>query len=94
MFKLAFRNIFRQKALSLLTLMAIILGVTGLLLSGGFVEDVFYQLREATIHSHLGHIQVYRSGYSKEGRRDPFGLRPAFGAARIGEGHSRRFRLR
>ncbi len=73
MFKLAFRNIFRQKARSLMTLVAIVLGVTGLLLSGGFVEDVFYQLREATIHSHLGHIQVYRSGYSSEGRRDPFG---------------------
>ncbi len=73
MFKLAFRNIFRQKVRSLMTLAAIVLGVTGLVLSGGFVEDVFYQLREATIHSHLGHIQVYRSGYSSEGRRDPFG---------------------
>jgi len=73
MFNLAFRNIFRQKVRSLMTLMAIVLGVTGLVLSGGFVEDVFYQLREATIHSHLGHIQVYRSGYSSEGRRDPFG---------------------
>lgn len=73
MFKLAFRNIFRQKTRSLLTLVAIVLGVAGLVLSGGFVEDVFYQLREATIHSHLGHIQVYHSGYSSEGRRDPFG---------------------
>jgi len=72
-YKLAFRNIFRQKARSLLTLVAIVLGVTGLVLSGGFVEDVFYQLREATIHSHLGHIQIYHSGYSSEGRRDPFG---------------------
>jgi putative ABC transport system permease protein len=72
-FKLALRNIFRQKARSLMTLAAIVLGVTGLALSGGFVEDVFYQLREATIHSHLGHIQVYRSGYSSKGRRDPFG---------------------
>jgi putative ABC transport system permease protein len=70
--KLAFRNIFRQRTRSLLTLAAIMFGVTGLILSGGFVEDVFFQLREATIHSHLGHIQMYKAGYSSFGRRDPF----------------------
>jgi putative ABC transport system permease protein len=32
---------------------------------------VFVQLRESTIRSHLGHIQVYRAGYSEFGRRDP-----------------------
>lgn len=72
MLKLAFRNIFRHKGRTGLTLAAIILGVTGMILSGGFVEDIFIQLREATIHSQLGHIQVSRAGYFKVGRRDPF----------------------
>ena len=72
MLKLAFRSIFRHRVRTGLTLAAIIIGVTGLLVSGGFVEDIFYQLREHTIHSQLGHIQVYRSGYYESGQREPF----------------------
>ncbi len=72
MFKLAFRNIFRQRMRTALTLAAIGFGVAGLILSGGFVEDIFVQLREATIHSRLGHLQVARAGYETFGRRSPF----------------------
>ncbi|MDH3979087.1 MAG: ABC transporter permease [Gammaproteobacteria bacterium] len=73
MFLLAFRSIFRHKVRTGLTLAAIIFGVGSLVLIGGFVEDIFIQLQEATVHSQLGHIQVYRSGYTKLGRRNPYG---------------------
>src|SRR5262244_1210842 len=72
MIKLAFRNIFRQRMRTILTLAAIGFGVAGLILSGGFVEDIFVQLREATIHSRLGHLQVARKGFGQFGRRAPF----------------------
>ncbi len=72
MLKLAFRNIFRHRTRTALTLAAIVFGVTGLVLSGGFIEDVFMQLREATIHSRLGHLQVYREGYLQAARKEPF----------------------
>lgn len=72
MLKLAIRNLFRHKARSALTLGAIVLGVLALILSGGFVEDIFIQLREATIHSQLGHLQVFKRGYRTLGRRAPF----------------------
>lgn len=72
MLLLAFRSIFRHKVRTGLTLAAIIFGVMGLILSGGFVEDIFIQLQEKTIHSQLGHLQVYHSGYYKHGRRDPY----------------------
>jgi len=71
MFKLAFRNIFRQRLRTALTLAAIITGVVAIIISGGFVEDVFVQLRESTIHSRIGHVQILRSGYLEYGRRDP-----------------------
>ncbi|MCP5321286.1 MAG: ABC transporter permease [Pseudomonadales bacterium] len=71
MWQLAFRNIFRQRMRTALTLAAIVFGVVGIVLSGGFVEDVFVQLRESTIHSYLGHLQVHRAGYAEYGRRDP-----------------------
>lgn len=72
MLRLAFRSIFRHKVRTGLTLSIIVFGVMGILLSGGFVEDVFIQLREATIHSRLGHIQVYRDGYTTIGQRNPY----------------------
>lgn len=72
MWMLAFRNLFRHGFRTLLTLAVIVFGVTGLILSGGFIEDVFVQLREATIHSQLGHLQVFKAGYSTLGRRDPY----------------------
>ncbi|MDR1936630.1 MAG: ABC transporter permease [Candidatus Accumulibacter sp.] len=63
----AWRNVFRQRARSAGTLAAIALGVAGLILAGGFVQDIFFQLGEAVIHSQSGHIQVARKGY-REGR--------------------------
>jgi putative ABC transport system permease protein len=65
--KFAWRNVFRQRARSAGTLAAIALGVAALILAGGFVQDIFFQLGEAVIHSQSGHIQVTRTGY-REGR--------------------------
>jgi putative ABC transport system permease protein len=73
MLRLAFRNLFRQKARTAMTLAAVTLGVVGVIVSGGFVEDIFFQLREVTIHSRLGHLQVFREGYHAFHHRDPFG---------------------
>jgi len=71
MLKLAFRNIFRNRLRTGLTLAAIVSGVVAIIISGGFVEDVFIQLREATIHSRIGHMQVYRKGYLEFSKREP-----------------------
>jgi len=72
MFKLAFRNLLRHKLRTGITLIAVAFGVAVLILSGGFVEDMLVQLRESTIHSQLGHIQIYKAGYYAQGRRDPY----------------------
>jgi putative ABC transport system permease protein len=72
MLRLAFRNVFRHKLRTGLTLASIVSGVVGLVLSGGFVEDSLVQLREATIHSQLGHLQIYRTGYHARGSQLPY----------------------
>src|SRR6476646_4579626 len=59
MLKLAMRNMARQRARTAITLAGIALGVASLVLCGGFVADILLQLRERTIHSQLGHLQVY-----------------------------------
>lgn len=71
MFRLAFRNIFRNGLRTALTLAAIVTGVIAIIISGGFIEDVFVQLRETTIHSRIGHVQIFRRGYIEYGRREP-----------------------
>ena len=71
MFKLAFRNIFRQYVRTAITLAAIVFGVAGLILGGGFVRDIFFQLGEALIHSQSGHLQVVKTGYFTYGSRSP-----------------------
>ncbi|MBE7526959.1 MAG: ABC transporter permease [Burkholderiales bacterium] len=71
MFKLALRNIFRQKIHTFMTLAAIISGVAGIILAGGWVHDIYTQLGEALIHSQSGHLQVYRQGYFAAGSRSP-----------------------
>ena len=52
-------------------LSAIVVSVVGLILSSGFVEDIFIQLGEAVIHSQSGHLQVAKAGYFTEGARRP-----------------------
>jgi len=69
--KLALRNVLRHKARTGMTLLAIIVGVVGLILSGGFVQDIFVQLGEMLIHSQSGHVQLSRSGYYERGARSP-----------------------
>ena len=70
--RMALRNVFRQKARTVLTLSVIGAGVAGLILSGGFVEDALNTLRESTIHAQVGHLQIYKRGYYAQGKRSPY----------------------
>jgi putative ABC transport system permease protein len=58
--KLAVRNVVRHRRRSALALGAIIFGTAAMLLTAGFIEWIFVNFREYSIHSHLGHIQVMR----------------------------------
>ena len=71
MHKLALRNILRHKLRTAMTLAVIVLGLVGMILSGGFVEDMLSQLGEALIHSQSGHLQVYKAEYFAKGGRSP-----------------------
>ena len=54
-----------------MTLIAIATGVAALIVSGGFVQDLYKQLGESVIHSQSGHLQVARAAYFGEGSRSP-----------------------
>ena len=67
-----FRNVFRQKRRSAFGISAVAFGVVAVLLSGGFVQWVFWAAREGTIQAGLGHIQIVRRGFFDTGLSDPF----------------------
>jgi len=56
---LAFRNVFRNRRRTAMTLAMVGGGVAGLLLVGGFFAFMFQGLRESTIRNGLGHIQLF-----------------------------------
>lgn len=71
-FKIALRNLRRNTKRSLVAVMTVAGGVIAFLLAGGFIAWIFQDMREATIHSQLGHIQIVRPGYFDTGISDPY----------------------
>lgn len=71
-FKLAFRNIVRQRRRSAIAIAAVAFGITALILANGFIEWIFLDFRESTIKSQLGHLQIVRPGYHDAGKADPY----------------------
>ena len=80
--RLAFRNVVRQKQRSGIGLISVAAGVAALILAGGFIDWIYWSMREGTIGSRLGHLQIVRPGYFDAGAADPFAyLLPANSAA-------------
>src|SRR5436190_15290627 len=71
--RLAMRNMLRNRRRTLLTLLAIIAGMASVIVFGGFISFTYWGLREMTIHSQMGHLQVYKAGYSAHAVADPVG---------------------
>ena len=69
---LAWRNVLRQRRRSAVGIGAVAFGVVAMLLAAGFIEWIFMAMREDTIRSRIGHIQVAREGYRESGVADPF----------------------
>lgn len=69
--KLGLRNLVRQRSRTAITFCAIALGVASLIVAGGFIKDIFIQLREAIIYSQTGHIQIFKKGFLEKGARQP-----------------------
>jgi putative ABC transport system permease protein len=76
---LAFRNIFRNRRRSAITLVVIVFGAVGLILFGGYKTRTFVGLRESTIRNRLGHLQIYKRGFAHAEAQKPlqFGLENA-----------------
>ena len=70
--KLAIRNVFRNRRRTLITVAAMAFGAAAIILFGGFVNFIYIGVRESTIRSQVGHIQLYRKGFSEKWNLAPF----------------------
>ena len=68
---LAARNLTRHRTRTLISLSAIAFGVVALLIAGGFIEWIFWAMREAAIQTGLGHVQITRPGFRDAGFANP-----------------------
>ncbi|BAN36798.1 hypothetical protein SCD_n02999 [Sulfuricella denitrificans skB26] len=69
---IAARNLARNRRRALAALLTVAVGVTSLMLADGFIQWIFWAMREGTIQSQLGHIQVVRPGYLSAGAANPY----------------------
>jgi putative ABC transport system permease protein len=69
---IAVRNLARNRRRALTALTTVAVGVIALVLADGFIQWVFWGMREGTIQSQLGHIQIMRPGYLNAGAANPY----------------------
>ncbi len=69
--KIAFLNVLRNNRRTTITVLAIVFGSVSLIVFGGFVQSMYDGLRESMIRSQLGHLQVYKKGFSEFGTLEP-----------------------
>lgn len=69
--KIALLNVLRNRRRSIITLMAIQVGVVSLIIFGGFVASMYDGMRENMIRSELGHLQIYSAGFNQYGHLEP-----------------------
>lgn len=69
---IAGRNLARNRRRALIALLTVGVGAISLLLAEGFIQWIFWGMREATIQSQLGHVQVMSPGYLRAGAANPY----------------------
>ncbi|HEY8709795.1 MAG TPA: FtsX-like permease family protein [Burkholderiaceae bacterium] len=74
---LAWRNLLRNRRRSLMTLIAMVLGLTAVLLFGGYIRDINYALQSDFVRL-SGHLQIQHKDYFRFGS----GNSAAYGIAR------------
>ena len=63
---LSIRNIFRNTRRTVITILSIIVGFAALACLGGYIQFSFEGLRESTIRSQIGHVQIFAEGYAEK----------------------------
>lgn len=71
---ISLRNLGRNRNRAAVAVLTVAAGVMAFLLAGGFIAWIFQDMREATIHSQLGHAQIVRPAFFEKGLANPYGF--------------------
>lgn len=71
-FRLARRNLSRNRRRSSFAFLTVVGGIVAYMLAAGFIDWIFLAMRESTIYGQLGHFQISRQGYVEKGIADPY----------------------
>ena len=71
LFYIAALNIFRNSRRSIITIFSVAIGCAALVCFGAFINFTFEGLRETTIRTQLGHLQIFADGYWEKRISDP-----------------------
>src|SRR5215831_18968436 len=73
-FKIACRNLGKNRRRSLFTIMAIGLGFAAVNVFGGFTSYIFASLRDSYIYAQANaHLTIFKTGFLAAGKLDPLG---------------------
>src|SRR5208337_2805127 len=67
-----FRNLLKNRRRTLLTILPIIIGMIALIFANGFITYSLWGLRESIINGGIGHFQIYKRGFLRDGDTEPF----------------------
>lgn len=68
-FKIAYRNLLRNRRRSIVTVSAIAFGYAAICIFNGYTSATFDSLRNGVIHGGgIGHLTIYKKGWSSEGK--------------------------
>jgi len=71
-FKVAFRNLFRNVRRSIAILLTVAFGSAALFLFQGFIHGVLSQFKENSVHTQFGHAQINVKGYRDARYEEPW----------------------
>lgn len=71
LFRIALKNVFRNRRRTLLTLGVLVVGGAGLIVLCGYFDNLMKNLGEKIIHGQTGHLQVNLKDYYRKGVTDP-----------------------
>lgn len=71
-FKIALRNIIKNKRRSFVTILAIAIGFAAISLFRGYTDNTYEGLRQSAIRGEgLAHLTIYKKGWLENGKKDP-----------------------
>jgi putative ABC transport system permease protein len=71
-FRVVAHNLRHNRNRTAIAVLTVAGGLIAYILAGGFIEWIFENMRESTIRSQLGHIQIVKPGYLEKGIADPY----------------------